>query len=166
MIKAPNGCIEYVIIHELCHLIHHDHTQKFIDLQTREMKDWEKWKMKLEKLLAWEAYTQKHTHLQAAQAQAQTKACKRVCFSATQKEIQFFLPSLRCFIFSPPTADTKTVGQKQRKPILDKAFQWRSTEGQLVTRGIVNCRFSGYSSGTACIKSSCNLIGKCYEIGN
>ncbi|HAD13034.1 MAG TPA: metal-dependent hydrolase [Saprospirales bacterium] len=52
LIKAPKGCIEYVIIHELCHLIHHDHTQKFIDLQTREMRDWEKWKMKLEKLLA------------------------------------------------------------------------------------------------------------------
>lgn len=52
LVKAPKGCIEYVIIHELCHLIHHDHTQKFIDLQTKEMKDWEKWKMKLEKLLA------------------------------------------------------------------------------------------------------------------
>jgi len=52
LIKAPKGCIEYVIIHELCHLIHHDHTQKFIDLQSKEMKDWEKWKMKLEKLLA------------------------------------------------------------------------------------------------------------------
>lgn len=42
LIKAPKGCIEYVIIHELCHLIHHDHTQKFTDLQTKEMKDWEK----------------------------------------------------------------------------------------------------------------------------
>ena len=52
LIKAPKGCIEYVIIHELCHLIHHDHTQKFIDLQTKEMKDWIKWKTKLEKLLA------------------------------------------------------------------------------------------------------------------
>ncbi|HPK04463.1 MAG TPA: SprT family zinc-dependent metalloprotease [Bacteroidales bacterium] len=52
LIKAPKGCIEYVIIHELCHLIHHDHTKKFLDLQTKEMKDWEKWKMKLEKLLA------------------------------------------------------------------------------------------------------------------
>ncbi|NQW75877.1 MAG: M48 family metallopeptidase, partial [Cytophagales bacterium] len=52
LIKAPKGCIEYVIIHELCHLIHLDHTQKFLDLQTREMNDWEKWKMKLEKLLA------------------------------------------------------------------------------------------------------------------
>lgn len=52
LIKSPKACIEYVIIHELCHLIHHDHTQKFIDLQTKEMPDWEKWKMKLEKLLA------------------------------------------------------------------------------------------------------------------
>jgi len=52
LIKAPKGCIEYVIIHELCHLVHHDHTQKFIDLQTKEMQDWEKWKMKLEILLA------------------------------------------------------------------------------------------------------------------
>jgi len=52
LVKAPKGCIEYVIIHELCHLIHHDHTQKFLNLQTREMPNWEKWKMKLEKLLA------------------------------------------------------------------------------------------------------------------
>lgn len=52
LIKAPKGCIEYVIIHELCHLIHYDHTQKFIDLQTKEMPNWEKWKTKLEKLLA------------------------------------------------------------------------------------------------------------------
>ncbi|MFN5985053.1 MAG: M48 family metallopeptidase [Fluviicola sp.] len=52
LIKAPKACIEYVIIHELCHLVHHDHTQKFIDLQTREMPDWIKWKNKLEKLLA------------------------------------------------------------------------------------------------------------------
>ena len=52
LIKAPKGCIEYVIIHELCHLVHHDHTQRFVDLQTKEMKDLEKWKMKLEKLLA------------------------------------------------------------------------------------------------------------------
>lgn len=52
LIKAPKRCIEYVIIHELCHLIHHDHTQKFIDLQTKEMPDWEKWKNKLEVLLA------------------------------------------------------------------------------------------------------------------
>ena len=52
LIKAPKACIEYVIVHELCHLIHHDHTQKFLDLQTREMPQWEKWKNKLERLLA------------------------------------------------------------------------------------------------------------------
>ena len=52
LIKAPKVCIEYVIVHELCHLIHHDHTQKFLDLQTREMPEWEKWKNKLERLLA------------------------------------------------------------------------------------------------------------------
>jgi len=52
LIKAPKGCIEYVIIHELCHLVHHNHTQKFFDLQSEEMPDWEKWKGKLERLLA------------------------------------------------------------------------------------------------------------------
>ncbi|NQT78284.1 MAG: M48 family metallopeptidase [Bacteroidetes bacterium] len=52
LIHAPKTCIEYVIIHELCHLVYHDHTQKFLDLQTKEMPDWEKWKLKLETLLA------------------------------------------------------------------------------------------------------------------
>ena len=52
LIKAPRGCIEYVVVHELCHLVHHDHTRKFFDIQTKEMPDWEKWKMKLEHLLA------------------------------------------------------------------------------------------------------------------
>ena len=52
LIKAPKRCIEYVIIHELCHLVHHDHTQKFIDLQTKEMPDWSKWKNKLENMMA------------------------------------------------------------------------------------------------------------------
>jgi len=40
------------------------------------------------------------------------------------------------------------------------------TKTLCITRGIVNCRCSVYSSGTARIKSSCNLIGKCFEIGN
>ncbi len=52
LIKAPKGCIEYVIVHELCHLVHHDHTQKFMDLQEKEFPEWEKWKMRLEILLA------------------------------------------------------------------------------------------------------------------
>tara|TARA_R110001599_G_scaffold280408_1_gene481614 strand:+ start:11436 stop:12131 length:696 start_codon:yes stop_codon:yes gene_type:complete len=51
LIKAPRACIEYVIIHELCHLIHHDHTQKFFDLQTKQMPDWVKWKDRLEEIM-------------------------------------------------------------------------------------------------------------------
>lgn len=52
LIKAPKACIEYVIVHELCHLIHRDHTKKFIALQTKMMPDWKRWKTKLENLLA------------------------------------------------------------------------------------------------------------------
>lgn len=52
LIKAPKGCIEYVIIHELCHLVYHEHSQRFFDLQSVHMRDWEKWKEKLEMLLA------------------------------------------------------------------------------------------------------------------
>ncbi len=52
LIKAPKACIEYVIVHELCHLIHKHHTEKFFNLQAKEMPDWEKWKNKLEQLLA------------------------------------------------------------------------------------------------------------------
>ncbi|MEW5798678.1 MAG: SprT family zinc-dependent metalloprotease [Bacteroidota bacterium] len=52
LIKTPKGCIEYVIVHELCHLIHRNHSQKFVDLQTKVMPDWELWKMRLEKMMA------------------------------------------------------------------------------------------------------------------
>ncbi len=52
LIKYPKPCIQYVIIHELCHLVHHSHNSKFFRLLTKEMPDWEKWKMKLEKQLA------------------------------------------------------------------------------------------------------------------
>lgn len=51
LVKAPKPCIEYVIMHELCHLIHHNHTQKFLDLQESEMNDWAKWKNKLEQVM-------------------------------------------------------------------------------------------------------------------
>lgn len=51
LIKAPRACIEYVIIHELCHLIHKNHSHKFLELQLKEMPDWGRWKHKLERLL-------------------------------------------------------------------------------------------------------------------
>lgn len=51
LIKAPKGSIECVIIHELCHLIHHNHTKTFYDLQDIIMPDWKKWKERLEREL-------------------------------------------------------------------------------------------------------------------
>jgi len=48
LIKAPKGSIEYVVIHELCHLVHHNHTKAFYDLQKSIMPDWKKWKERLE----------------------------------------------------------------------------------------------------------------------
>lgn len=48
LIKTPKGCIEYVIIHELCHLVYLSHNQKFFDLQAKECPLWERWKKKLE----------------------------------------------------------------------------------------------------------------------
>ena len=51
LVKAPKGSIEYVIIHELCHLVHHNHTRAFYELQDIIMPDWKKWKNRLENTL-------------------------------------------------------------------------------------------------------------------
>ena len=51
LICAPRCCIEYVITHELCHLIYRSHNKEFYALLTKEMPHWEKWKNKLERTL-------------------------------------------------------------------------------------------------------------------
>lgn len=48
LIRAPRECIDYVIIHELCHLHHHDHGPGFYNRIEKVMPDWEKRKHKLE----------------------------------------------------------------------------------------------------------------------
>ena len=52
LIKVPKDCIEYVIVHELCHLIHHNHSSAFHDLLERQMPDWQQKKNKLEMMLS------------------------------------------------------------------------------------------------------------------
>lgn len=50
LIKAPVHCIDYVIIHELCHLKVHHHNERYFRLLSRYMPDWKKRKERLEKI--------------------------------------------------------------------------------------------------------------------
>jgi predicted metal-dependent hydrolase len=52
LIRAPRGCIDYVITHELCHLIVPNHSLKFTRLLDRIMPDWRERKQQLERRLA------------------------------------------------------------------------------------------------------------------
>ncbi len=54
LIQAPMPCIDYVVVHELCHLVHADHGPKFFALLSRLMPNWQKRKMRLERALAHE----------------------------------------------------------------------------------------------------------------
>ena len=47
LIKLPEQCIKEVILHELCHLVHFNHSKEFYALMTAEMPDWKKWKKEL-----------------------------------------------------------------------------------------------------------------------
>jgi len=47
LVKAPLDCIEYVVVHELCHLKVHDHSRRYYDLLTKCMPDWEQKKKRL-----------------------------------------------------------------------------------------------------------------------
>lgn len=49
LIKKPKSCIEYVVFHELVHLLHPDHSKKFYDYLTLYMPDWQKRKEILER---------------------------------------------------------------------------------------------------------------------
>lgn len=49
LIKAPSHCIEYVIMHELCHLKYPLHNNQFYNFLTLVMPDWKIRKQRLEK---------------------------------------------------------------------------------------------------------------------
>ena len=50
LVKAPTICIDYVILHELCHLIEHNHSDRFYQLLNQIMPDWEIVKERLDNM--------------------------------------------------------------------------------------------------------------------
>jgi len=51
LVKASLHCIDYVIMHEICHLKIHTHNNGYFKLLSKYMPDWKKRKEKLEKVL-------------------------------------------------------------------------------------------------------------------
>jgi len=48
LIKAPRASVDYVVIHELAHLIHHNHGPEFFRVLDREVPDWNQHKQVLD----------------------------------------------------------------------------------------------------------------------
>jgi predicted metal-dependent hydrolase len=42
LLRAPSRCVDYVIVHEVCHLREHNHGQRFYALQEQLFPDWQK----------------------------------------------------------------------------------------------------------------------------
>lgn len=50
LIKAPKDCIDYVILHELCHIAEHNHSDRFWRLLTQVMPNWKAVKQRLDSM--------------------------------------------------------------------------------------------------------------------
>lgn len=50
LVKAPRDCIDYVILHELCHLKEHNHSPRFYQLLDKHMPLWRERKERLDEL--------------------------------------------------------------------------------------------------------------------
>lgn len=50
LVKTPRECIDYVLLHELCHLLHHNHSSKFYRALDRHMPRWREVKLKLDNM--------------------------------------------------------------------------------------------------------------------
>jgi len=50
LIKAPIHCVDYVLLHELCHIAEHNHSPRFYGLLDRHMPEWRVAKEELDAL--------------------------------------------------------------------------------------------------------------------
>lgn len=50
LVKAPRECIDYVILHELCHIAEHNHSERFYRLMSQVMPRWESIKDRLDSM--------------------------------------------------------------------------------------------------------------------
>lgn len=48
LVKAPKECIDYVLLHELCHIAEHNHSKRFYRLMNQVMPGWEAVKLRLD----------------------------------------------------------------------------------------------------------------------
>ena len=48
LVKAPKECIDYVILHELCHIAEYNHSERFWRLLTQVMPNWKEVKARLD----------------------------------------------------------------------------------------------------------------------
>lgn len=48
LVKAPRDCIDYVILHELCHIAEHNHSERFYRLMGQVMPIWSEVKRQLD----------------------------------------------------------------------------------------------------------------------
>ena len=51
LVKAPAECIDYVLLHELCHLAEHNHSEAFWRLLDKSMPDWQPIKARLDDMV-------------------------------------------------------------------------------------------------------------------
>lgn len=49
LLEAPGNCIEYVVMHELCHFMHPNHSKHFYAFLSMLMPDWKERKQFLDK---------------------------------------------------------------------------------------------------------------------
>lgn len=52
LVKVPRDCIDYVILHELCHIAEHNHSERFYRLMNQVMPNWESIKDRLDNMAA------------------------------------------------------------------------------------------------------------------